>query len=167
MAGFAIHAGHGVVPGGELHRRTIDRGIDLPRGQADGRVATRTEVVDLAFGRLACFAQQRPIDGLIPGLGHHRGAPLLVDLRMAGTTDLGIIEILGAQQDVVRRIGPMGKEGQSVLFLHQPGTRRFQPLVIVLGGFGDHRLGRQQNDQGDAEHPEDPGAWTRGGRWIR
>ncbi|MNF64419.1 hypothetical protein D3C84_461490 [compost metagenome] len=128
-------------------------------------MATGAEVVDLAVGGLAGSAEQRPVDGLLPGVGHHRGAPLLVDLGMAGTTDLGIIEIPGTQQDVVRRIGPVREEGQPVLFPHQPGARRFQPLVIVLGGFGDHRLGRQQDGQGKAEHPEDPAAWIRGGRW--
>ncbi|MDT4841065.1 hypothetical protein FQZ97_749060 [compost metagenome] len=127
-------------------------------------MTTGAEVVDLAFGRLAGPAQQRPVDGLLPGVGHHRGTPLLVDLRMAGATDLGIVEVLGTQQDVVRRIGPMGEEGQPVLFLHQPGARRFQPFVIDLGDFGDHRRVRQQDDQGEAGQLEDPGA---GGRWSR
>ncbi|MNG78982.1 hypothetical protein D3C79_375840 [compost metagenome] len=132
VAGLAIDPRHGVLFGAVFNRGAVDLRVDLPGGKTDRGMAAGTEVVDLALGGRAGLFEQSPVNGFVPGLGHHRRAPLLVDLGMAGATDLGVVEVLGIQHQVAGGIRPVRKERHRAIDVNQLGTRRFQPLFIVL-----------------------------------
>ncbi|MNP33390.1 hypothetical protein D3C76_1266270 [compost metagenome] len=51
---------------------------------------------------------------------------------MASATDLGIVEVLHIQDQIVGGIGPMGKERHPANHMHEPGACRLQPLLIAL-----------------------------------
>ncbi|MNO91368.1 hypothetical protein D3C76_829090 [compost metagenome] len=158
VASLAVHARHRVILRAVLNRGAIDCRVDLPGGQADGRMAAGAEVVDLAASGLAGMLEQGAIDRLVPGLRHHRAAPLPVDLGMAGTADFGIVKVLHLQHGIAGGVGPVREEWQAVLHLHQPRARRLQPFVIALaagvrGSAGGGQCGGRRRSQGeDGEH---------------
>lgn len=110
VAGLAIDPRHWMIFRADFYRGTVDLRIDLPGRETDRGMAAGVEVIDLPLGGRTRTLEQGPIDGFIPGLGHHRRAPLLVNLRMASATYLGIVEVFYIQNQVSGGIGPMRKE---------------------------------------------------------
>ncbi|MCY1177682.1 hypothetical protein D9M73_179990 [compost metagenome] len=132
VAGVAIDPGHRMILRTVFNRGAVDLRSDLPGRETDRGMAAGTEVIDLALGGRTRTLEQGPIDGFIPGLGHHRRAPLPVDLRMTSATDLGIVEVLHIQDQVTGGIGPVREERHRANHMHEPGACRLQPLLIVL-----------------------------------